>query len=326
MALVARPSSAPEAIKRPKFSPERPGGFRKKPTFQELAKDKPPPREQPIRRDATEYWNSFEGAWLRGPIDDIRDKANEIQTREAIRLLAEKQAKNLNIPVPAIIGDLKRQFQRPDLIIGNPDSLQRETVFPTEGRAALDELLNKNYANPAAPNGVTESQDAKRQNDILEQLLKLNKQQRHRAEATSEFSKASVARGAMRAAMGAGVGADNRFANMFMKFASAAGLFDEPAPAPAEAPAPPPPPPPPPPPTDDERRARQAEKDAVAAEAANRRRRTLPERPPANPNPAGRQPPPPQTRITSLRGRFPRRARTTTTTTRMYGAADDEMR
>ena len=105
MAVVAR---SPEAIKRPKFSPERPGGFRKVPTFQELAQVKPPPREQPIRRDATEYFNSFEAAWLRGPVDEIRDKANEIQTREAIRLLAEKQAKNLNIPVPAIMGDMKR--------------------------------------------------------------------------------------------------------------------------------------------------------------------------------------------------------------------------
>ena len=150
MAVVAR---SPEAIKRPKFSPERPGGFRKVPPFQELARVKP---------DATEYFNSFEAAWLRGPIDDIRDKANEIQTREAIRLLAEKQAKNLNIPVPAIMGEMKRQFQRPELMIGNPDNLQRETVFPTQGRAALDELLNKNYANPAGPNGVTESQNNKR--------------------------------------------------------------------------------------------------------------------------------------------------------------------
>ena len=110
MAVVAR---SPEAIKRPKFSPERPGGFRKVPTFQELAQVKPPPREQPIRRDATEYFNSFEAAWLRGPIDDIRDKANEIQTREAIRLLAEKQAKKIEHPGARDYGRHETSVPRP---------------------------------------------------------------------------------------------------------------------------------------------------------------------------------------------------------------------
>ena len=132
MAVVQRRPSAPYvagAIQRPKVEPEPPGGFRRKATFEELAQTKPPPREQPIRRDAIEYWNSFEGAWLREPIDNIRDKAQEIQTREAIRLLAEKQARDLNTPVPQIMGDLKRQFQR-------PRRLDADTVLPEEGRGA----------------------------------------------------------------------------------------------------------------------------------------------------------------------------------------------
>ena len=148
MAVVAR---SPEAIKRPKFSPERPGGFRKVPTFQELAQVKPPPREQPIRRDATEYFNSFEAAWLRGPIDEIRDKANEIQTREAIRLLAEKQAKNLNIPVPAIMGDMKRQFQRPELMIRNPDNLQRENRLSHRGESGTGRAAQQELRKPGWP-------------------------------------------------------------------------------------------------------------------------------------------------------------------------------
>ena len=280
MAVVAR---SPEAIKRPKFSPERPGGFRKVPTFQELAQVKPPPREQPIRRDATEYFNSFEAAWLRGPIDDIRDKANEIQTREAIRLLAEKQAKNLNIPVPAIMGDMKRQFQRPELMIGNPDNLQRETVFPTQGRAALDELINKNYANPAGPNGVTESQDNRRTNDILEALMKARAERMHRESATGEFAgttMADLARAADLVEERYGIPAPAmRFA--MERIGARMGLFGTPAaaragdgflaPRAAEVPAPE---------DEDERRMAQAEEDERLTAAANRRRRTLPERPP----------------------------------------------
>ena len=280
MAVVAR---SPEAIKRPKFSPERPGGFRKVPTFQELAQVKPPPREQPIRRDATEYFNSFEAAWLRGPIDDIRDKANEIQTREAIRLLAEKQAKNLNIPVPAIMGDMKRQFQRPELMIGNPDNLQRETVFPTQGRAALDELLNKNYANPAGPNGVTESQNNKRTNDILEALMKARAERYHREGATGEFAgstMADLARAADRVEASTGIPAFAVRAAM-ESIGERMGFFGTPAaaragdgflaPRAAEVPDEP---------GEDERRMAQAEEDERLTAAANRRRRTLPERPP----------------------------------------------
>ena len=289
MAVVAR---SPEAIKRPKFSPERPGGFRKVPTFQELAQVKPPPREQPIRRDATEYFNSFEAAWLRGPIDDIRDKANEIQTREAIRLLAEKQAKNLNIPVPAIMGDMKRQFQRPELMIGNPDNLQRETVFPTEGRAALDELLNKNYANPAGPNGVTESQNNKRTNDILEAILKVQAERMHREGARREF--AGTTSDDLRSAadwvertfdIPAGA---VRFATE--SIGERMGFFNRTPPASAIVPEPARP-------EEDERRMAQAEEDERLTAAANRRRRTLPERPPANPDEYVAPYRPPQPRV-----------------------------
>ncbi len=287
MAVVAR---SPEAIKRPKFSPERPGGFRKVPTFQELAQVKPPPREQPIRRDATEYFNSFEAAWLRGPVDEIRDKANEIQTREAIRLLAEKQAKNLNIPVPAIMGDMKRQFQRPELMIGNPDNLQRETVFPTQGRAALDELLNKNYANPAGPNGVTESQNNKRTNDILEAILKIQAERMHREGAAREFAGTTSAGTTSDDLRSAADWVERRFdipagAVRFAteRIGARMGMFGTPAAAragdgflaprttAAEVPAPE---------DEDERRMAQAEEDERLTAAASRRRRTLPERPP----------------------------------------------
>ena len=113
---------------RPRVAPDPPGGFRVKPTFEELAQTRPPPREQPIRRDAIEYWNSFEGAWPREPIDEIRNKAQEIQTSEAIRLLAEKQARDTNTPVPAIMGDMSRQFQR-------APRLDADTVQPKAGSA-----------------------------------------------------------------------------------------------------------------------------------------------------------------------------------------------
>ena len=80
---------APGVMQRPKVAPEPPGGFRVKPTFEELA-DTNPLRAEPIRRDALTYFNSFEAAWLRGPIDEIRNKAQEIQTPTCTRLCQRK--------------------------------------------------------------------------------------------------------------------------------------------------------------------------------------------------------------------------------------------
>ena len=275
----------PDVIFRPNFPPERPGGFRKVPTFQELAKVEPPPRAQPIRRDATEYFNSFEAAWLRGPIDDIRDKANEIQTREAIRLLAQKQAKNLNIPVPAIMGDMKRQFQRPELMIGNPDNLQRETVFPQQGREALNELINKNYANPAGPNGVTQSQNAARTNDILEALVRARAERMHREEAVGEFAGTTMgdlARAADAVAASTGIPLESVRSAM-ESIGGRMGLTNTSTNLRGTAvPAAP---------GEDERRMAQAEEDERLT-AANRRRPT--ERPPPNADPVRRPSPRPR--------------------------------
>ena len=171
------------------------------------------------------------------------------------------------------MGDMKRQFQRPELMIGNPDNLQRETVFPTQGRAALDELLNKNYANPAGPNGVTESQNNKRTNDILEAILKIQAERMHREGARREFAgttsddlrsaadwverRFDIPTGALRFA--------TESIGERMGFLNRTATTDEPRTAPEE---------------EDERRMAQAEEDERLTAAANRRRRTLPERPP----------------------------------------------
>ena len=190
------------------------------------------------------------------------------------------------------MGDMKRQFQRPELMIGNPDNLQRETVFPTEGRAALDELLNKNYANPAGPNGVTESQNNKRTNDILEAILKVQAERTHREGAAREF--AGTTSDDLRSAAD---WVERRFdiPAGAVRFATESigermGFWNRTSPASAIVPEPARP-------EEDERRMAQAEEDERLTAAATRRRRTLPERPPANPDEYVAPYRPPQPRV-----------------------------
>ena len=72
-------------ITRPRVKPESSVVGRRVPTFAELAQYQVPPREKPIKREAIVFYDSFEGSWLRQPADEMRNKAAEMQAREAIQ-------------------------------------------------------------------------------------------------------------------------------------------------------------------------------------------------------------------------------------------------
>ena len=61
-------------------------GFVKRPTFAELAQlEQKVTYSKPIIRDATAYWNSFDSAWLKGPLDEVSNRAFLAQQRRAPR-------------------------------------------------------------------------------------------------------------------------------------------------------------------------------------------------------------------------------------------------
>ena len=61
-------------------------GFVKRPTFAELAKlEQKVTYSKPIVRDAVAYWNSFDSAWLKGPLDEVSNRAFLAQQRRAIQ-------------------------------------------------------------------------------------------------------------------------------------------------------------------------------------------------------------------------------------------------
>ena len=50
-------------------------GFVKRPTFAELAAlEKKVVHSRPIVRDATTYWNSYDAAWIKGPLDEVANQ------------------------------------------------------------------------------------------------------------------------------------------------------------------------------------------------------------------------------------------------------------
>ena len=89
-------------------------GFVKQPTFADLARlEKKPLHARPIIRDAEVYWNSFESTWLKGPIDGVTNRGFLAQQRRAVQQAAINQGKRTGQPVPHIVGNMDRAFQKP---------------------------------------------------------------------------------------------------------------------------------------------------------------------------------------------------------------------
>ena len=89
-------------------------GFVKQPTFADLARlEKKPLHAKPIIRDAEVYWNSFESTWLKGPIDEVTNRGFLAQQRRAVQQAAINQGKRTGQPVPHIVGNMDRAFQKP---------------------------------------------------------------------------------------------------------------------------------------------------------------------------------------------------------------------
>ena len=66
--------------------------WKKRQTFDELAIGQKPVKVPRLYRAPLEYWTSFEGAWLRGPIEKVHSRALEMESRQAIKNMAIRQA------------------------------------------------------------------------------------------------------------------------------------------------------------------------------------------------------------------------------------------
>ena len=76
---------------RPRAEPN-PLSWKKQLTFAEAASQPREVQAPELRHSALDFYNSFEGAWLRQPFDDLRDYAAQRQAREAVQLYARKRA------------------------------------------------------------------------------------------------------------------------------------------------------------------------------------------------------------------------------------------
>ena len=134
-------------------------GFVKRPTFAELAQvQQKVTHGKPIVRDALTYWNSYDSAWLKGPMDEVADRAVLLQNRQAIQQRAIAGSAATDIPVAHIQGSADRALKK-------PHRLESETV------ETIRDGIGSNYANPAQPNNVRESQDLKRTAEAVEELV-----------------------------------------------------------------------------------------------------------------------------------------------------------
>ena len=79
-------------------------GFRRRPTFEEIARLKPK-RVSKISRPASEIWRSFEMGWLKEPLANIQGQAMELAAQAAIRNMARQQARAQGLPVKHVIGE-----------------------------------------------------------------------------------------------------------------------------------------------------------------------------------------------------------------------------
>jgi hypothetical protein len=133
-------------------------GFKPKPTFEDLAglaKKTHPIDVRGLRRDY--FWDSPEAAWLRGPIDEVQDRAVELSQRTVIKNMAMEQARTHRIPYGQAMGDFKRSIRL-------PANIEDATIPAVDGYG--------NMKNPAAPNHLRTAKEAAKELEALEAIAK----------------------------------------------------------------------------------------------------------------------------------------------------------
>ena len=135
-------------------------GFVKRPTFAELAKlEQKVTYSKPIVRDAVAYWNSFDSAWLKGPLDEVSNRAFLAQQRRAIQQAAINAGRKTGQPPAQIVGSMDRAFNKPHRLDSDEINVQTDVIVSS-------------YYNPAQDHNVLISQEMKRQSELLERLMK----------------------------------------------------------------------------------------------------------------------------------------------------------
>ena len=107
-----------------------PLSWKKQLTFAEAVSQPREVQAPELRHSAIDFYNSFEGAWLRKPFDDMRDRAAQRQASDALQLYARKLAGEQGVSVPQIMSNLTRQFERPSTDIGNPGEIDPGPARP----------------------------------------------------------------------------------------------------------------------------------------------------------------------------------------------------
>ena len=160
-------------------------GFVKRPTFAELAKlEQKVTYSKPIVRDAVAYWNSFDSAWLKGPLDEVSNRAFLAQQRRAIQQAAINAGRKTGQPPAQIVGSLDRAFNKPHRLDSDEINVQTDGIVSS-------------YYNPAQDHNVLISQEMKRQSELLERLMK-EMEERDRMARSAEGFAAGLGSGATR--------------------------------------------------------------------------------------------------------------------------------
>ena len=151
-------------------------GFVKRPTFAELAKlEKKVTYAKPIVRDATAYWNSFDSAWLKGPLDEVTQRAFLAQQRRAVQQAASNQGRQTGQPPAHIVGSMDRAFNKPHRLESDEINVQTDGIVSS-------------YANPVQDHNVIASQEMKRQAEIVQRMMKENEERGRAAKGASAFA------------------------------------------------------------------------------------------------------------------------------------------
>ena len=135
-------------------------GFVKRPTFAELAKlEQKVTYSKPIIRDATAYWNSFDSAWLKGPLDEVSNRAFLAQQRRAIQQAAINAGRSTGVPPAQVMGTMDRAFNKPHRLDTDEINVQTDGIVSS-------------YYNPAQDHNVRESQEMQRQREVMERMMR----------------------------------------------------------------------------------------------------------------------------------------------------------
>ena len=150
-------------------------GFVKRPTFAELAQlEQKVTYSKPIIRDATAYWNSFDSAWLKGPLDEVSNRAFLAQQRQAIQQAAINAGRSTGVSPAQVMGTMDRAFNKPHRLDTDEINVQTDGIVSS-------------YYNPAQDHNVRESQEMQRQREFMERMMRENEERDRRASGADAF-------------------------------------------------------------------------------------------------------------------------------------------